>query len=76
MSKKVSPGVTRQPTSSVSPPPLPPVRKIGTYDSPRNRRTVVDEYDAGPPEKVAGSYIGVLRRSGKRDFSPYLKGSG
>jgi hypothetical protein len=35
---------------------LPPVRKTGTYDSPRNRRTVVDEYGAGPPEVWRGLY--------------------
>ena len=37
-----------------------------------SRRTVVDEYGAGPPEKACGSDRGVLRRGGKRDFSPYL----
>ena len=51
---------------------LPPVRKIGSIDFRLNRRTVVDGYGAGPPEKAAGSYRGVLRRGGKRDFSPYL----
>ena len=51
---------------------LPPVRKIGSNDFRLNRRTVVDGYGAGPPEKAAGSYRGVLRRGGKRDFSPYL----
>ena len=43
-----------------------------TYDPPITRRTVVDEYGAGPPEKACGSDRGVLRRGGKRDFSPYL----
>ena len=51
---------------------LPPVRKIGSNDFRLNRRTVVDGYGAGPPEKAVGSYRGVLRRGGKRDFSPYL----
>ena len=51
---------------------LPPVRKNGSIDFRLNRRTVVDGYGAGPPEKAAGSYRGVLRRGGKRDFSPYL----
>ena len=51
---------------------LPPVRKIGSIDFRLNRRTVVDGYGAGPPEKAVGSYRGVLRRGGKRDFSPYL----
>ena len=49
---------------------LPPVRKIGSIDFRLNRRTVVDGYGAGPPEKAVGSYRGVLRRGGKRDFSP------
>ena len=35
-----------------------------------NRRTVVDEYGAGPPEVRRGADRGVLRRGGKRDFSP------
>ena len=48
------------------------MRKNGTYDSPRNRTSVGDEYGAGPPEKAGGSDRGVLRRGGKRDFSPYL----
>ena len=48
------------------------VRKNWTYDPPITRRTVVDEYGAGPPEKAGGSDRGVLRRGGKRDFSPYL----
>ena len=48
------------------------VRKNETYDPPITRRTVVDEYGAGPPEKACGSDRGVLRRGGKRDFSPYL----
>ena len=48
------------------------MRKIGSIDFRLNRRTVVDGYGAGPPEKAAGSYRGVLRRGGKRDFSPYL----
>ena len=48
------------------------VRKNWTYDPPITRRTVVDEYGAGPPEKACGSDRGVLRRGGKRDFSPYL----
>ena len=48
------------------------VRKNWTYDPPITRRTVVDEYGAGPPEKAVGSDRGVLRRGGKRDFSPYL----
>ena len=48
------------------------VRKNWTYDPPITRRTVVDEYGAGPPEKAGGSVRGVLRRGGKRDFSPYL----
>ena len=51
---------------------LPPVRKNGSIDFRLNRRTVVDGYGAGPPEKAVGSYVGVLRRGGKRDFSPYL----
>ena len=51
---------------------LAPVRKIGTYDSPRNRRTVVDEYGAGPPEVARDSDRGVLCYGRKRDFSPYL----
>ena len=48
------------------------MRKNWTYDPPITRRTVVDEYGAGPPEKAVGSDRGVLRRGGKRDFSPYL----
>ena len=48
------------------------VRKNETYDPPITRRTVVDEYGAGPPEVARGSDRGVLRRGGKRDFSPYL----
>ena len=48
------------------------VRTNDTYDPPKTRRTVVDEYGAGPPEKACGSVRGVLRRGGKRDFSPYL----
>ena len=48
------------------------VRKNWTYDPPITRRTVVDEYGAGPPEVARGSDRGVLRRGGKRDFSPYL----
>ena len=36
------------------------------------RRTVVDEYGAGPPEVARDSVRGVLCRGGKRDFSPYL----
>ena len=48
------------------------MRKNWTYDPPITRRTVVDEYGAGPPEKACGSDRGVLRRGGKRDFSPYL----
>ena len=48
------------------------VRKNETYDPPITRRTVVDEYGAGPLEKAGGSDRGVLRRGGKRDFSPYL----
>ena len=48
------------------------MRKNWTYDPPITRRTVVDEYGAGPPEKAGGSDRGVLRRGGKRDFSPYL----
>ena len=48
------------------------VRKNQTYDPPITRRTAVDEYGAGPPEKAGGSVRGVLRRGGKRDFSPYL----
>ena len=48
------------------------VRTNDTYDPPITRRTVVDEYGAGPPEKACGSDRGVLRRGGKRDFSPYL----
>ena len=51
---------------------LPPVRKNGTYDSPRNRTSVGDEYGAGNPEKDCTANRGVLRRGGKRDFSPYL----
>ena len=48
------------------------MRKNWTYDPPITRRTVVDEYGAGPPEVARGSDRGVLRRGGKRDFSPYL----
>ena len=48
------------------------MRKNWTYDPPITRRTVVDEYGAGPPEVARGSVRGVLRRGGKRDFSPYL----
>ena len=48
------------------------VRKNETYDPPITRRTVVDEYGAGPPEVARDSDRGVLRRGGKRDFSPYL----
>ena len=48
------------------------VRKNGTYDPPITRRTVVDEYGAGQPEVRRVAYRGVLRRGGKRDFSPYL----
>ena len=48
------------------------MRKNWTYDPPITRRTVVDEHGAGPPEKAGGSDRGVLRRGGKRDFSPYL----
>ena len=48
------------------------VRKNWTYNPPITRRTVVDEYGAGPPEVARGSDRGVLRRGGKRDFSPYL----
>ena len=48
------------------------VRTNDTYDPPITRRTVVDEYGAGPPEVARESYRGVLRRGGKRDFSPYL----
>ena len=48
------------------------MRKNWTYDPPITRRTVVDEYGAGPLEKAGGSDRGVLRRGGKRDFSPYL----
>ena len=48
------------------------MRKNWTYNPPITRRTVVDEYGAGPPEKAGGSDRGVLRRGGKRDFSPYL----
>ena len=51
---------------------LPPVRKNGSIDFRLNRTSVVDGYGAGPPEKECGSYRGVLRRGGKRDFSPYL----
>ena len=51
---------------------LPPVRKNGSNDFRLNRTSVGDEYGAGPPEKAVGSYRGVLRRGGKRDFSPYL----
>ena len=49
---------------------LPPVRKNGTYDSPRNRTSVGDEYGAGNLEKESTANRGVLRRGGKRDFSP------
>ena len=49
---------------------LPPVRKNGTYDSPRNRTSVGDEYGAGNPEVRGDSEPGVLRTGGKRDFSP------
>ena len=48
------------------------MRKNGTYDSPRNRTSVGDEYGAGNPEKKSTANRGVLRRGGKRDFSPYL----
>ena len=48
------------------------MRKNGSNDFRLNRTSVVDGYGAGPPEKAAGSYRGVLRRGGKRDFSPYL----
>ena len=48
------------------------MRKNGSIDFRLNRTSVGDEYGAGPPEKEFGSYRGVLRRSGKRDFSPYL----
>ena len=48
------------------------MRKNGTYDSPRNRTSVGDEYGAGNPEKESTANRGVLRRGGKRDFSPYL----
>ena len=48
------------------------MRKNGSIDFRLNRTSVGDEYGAGPPEKAAGSYRGVLRRGGKRDFSPYL----
>ena len=48
------------------------MRKNWTYDPPITRRTVVDEYGAGPPEVARDSDRGVLRRGGKRDFSPYL----
>ena len=48
------------------------MRKNWTYDPPITRRTAVDEYGAGPLEKAGGSDRGVLRRGGKRDFSPYL----
>jgi len=51
---------------------LPPVRKIGSIDFRLNRRTVVYEYGAGPPEVRRDSEPGVLRRGRKRDFSPYL----
>ena len=51
---------------------LPPVRKIGSIDFRLNRRTVGDEYGAGPPEVRRDSEPGVLRRGRKRDFSPYL----
>ena len=48
------------------------VRQNGSYDPPITRRTVVDEYGAGPPEVRRVFIVGVLRRGGKRDFSPYL----
>ena len=48
------------------------VRKNQTYDPPKTRRTAVDEYGAGPLEKVSGSDRGVLCYGRKRDFSPYL----
>ena len=48
------------------------MRKNGTYDSPRNRTSVGDEYGAGNLEKESTANRGVLRRGGKRDFSPYL----
>ena len=51
---------------------LPPVRKNGSIDFRLNRRTVVYEYGAGPPEVRWDSEPGVLRRGRKRDFSPYL----
>ena len=47
---------------------LPPVRKNGTYDSPRNRTSVGDEYGAGNPEVRGDSEPGVLRTGGKRAF--------
>ena len=51
---------------------LPPVRKNGSIDFRLNRTSVGDEYGAGPPEVRCVSIVGVLRRGGKRDFSPYL----
>ena len=48
------------------------MRKIGSNDFRLNRRTVVDGYGAGPPEVRRVFIVGVLRRGGKRDFSPYL----
>ena len=51
---------------------LPPVRKNGSIDFRLNRTSVGDEYGAGPPEVRRVFIVGVLRRGGKRDFSPYL----
>ena len=49
---------------------LPPVRKNGTYNPRINRTSVGDEYGAGNPEVLHGSYRQITRTGGKRDFSP------
>ena len=48
------------------------MRKNGSIDFRLNRTSVGDEYGAGPPEVRCVSIVGVLRRGGKRGFSPYL----
>ena len=47
------------------------VRTNETYDPPITRRTVADEYGAGPPEVARGSDRGVPAGR-KRDFSPLV----